>query len=230
MASEYLIQKARRELQPPEPPRVYTRKEKFQNWLHYNKLWLAIAAVLLWITGSMLWNVLGIGRTRPDLIIAYVGSRDIPDESVRQLEQALAALGQDLNGDGQVFVELRRYRINYSGDVETAMYYNYASDTSLLADITAGDSVFFLTEDPNGVQRSFQIFAQPDGSAPAEQDYDAMDKVVRWGDCPALAALTPDEPLFEGLYLGRRYFYDEKQAARHEGCEMIWNAFIREAF
>ena len=41
--------------------REYTRWEKFQNWFHYNKLWVAIVALVIWVAGSMLWNVLGIG-------------------------------------------------------------------------------------------------------------------------------------------------------------------------
>lgn len=222
MASEYLIRKAKREAKPPEPQREYTKKEKAMNWLYYNKMWLIVGAVLLWIGGSMLWNILGIGRTDPDIIIAYVGNRAISDEDAEKLERIFAALAEDLNGDGKVCVELRRYRLNHGGDLETAMYYNYAADTELVADITVGDSVFFLSEDPSGVQRSYQIFAFPDGTPPSDTDYTVEDKVFSWEACPSLASADIDPEICSGLFIGRRSFYDEKQASRHAGAEAIW--------
>lgn len=221
MASEYLKWKARDE-KPAPPPRELNKKEKLLNWLHYHRLHLLVGAVLLWIVGSMLWNVLGIGQTRPDVIAAYIGRDVLREDDARALEAALAAFAEDRNGDGKRVAELRQYATNRSGDLETAMYYNYAADTTLLADITAGESYLFLTEDPDGVQRAYQIFARADGSPPEESDYKAMDKVFRWGDCPALAGLDVEQSAFENLYLGRRCFYDEKQAAAQSGNELLW--------
>lgn len=229
MASEYLIQKAKRELKPPEPKREYTKKEKALNWLHYNKMWLIIGAVLLWIVGSIVWNILGIGRTDPDIILAYVGNRAISDQDCKALEEVFSALAQDLNGDGTVKVELRRYRMNHGGDLETTIYYNYAADTELIADITVGDSVFFLTEDPAGVQKSYQIFAFPDGTPPSDTDYSVEDKVFAWDACPGLASANIDPKICSGLYIGRRSFYDEKQASSHAGAEAIWANITQEA-
>lgn len=229
MASEYLMQKAKREAVPEPPPREYTRKEKAANWLHYNKIWIITAAVLIWIVGSMLWNVLGIGQVQPDVTIAYVGSREISDQDAAALEDALAALGQDLNGDGKVTVRFLRYRLNHGGDAETALYFRYAADTALIADITAADSVFFLTENPKGVQRSYQIFANDDGTPPEDADYEAMDKVYPWFGCPALAALGLDDGFCSDLYIGRRGFYNEKQAAKHVGTDEIWASITQGA-
>ena len=229
MASEYLRQKAKREYVPAEPPRELTKKEKALNWLHYNKLWLIAAAVLIWIAGSMLWNILGIGVTRPDFIIAYIGPAQIPDEEAQKLEHGFSELGFDLNGDGKCAVELRRYYTDRQGDPETAMYYNYAADTGLIADITKGDSIFFITDNPKKIQRSYQIFAADDGSMPDDFNFEAMDRVYLWGSCPALGALELDPEIFDGLYIGRRGFFDEKQAAEHAGCETVWAAITQGA-
>lgn len=218
MASEYLKWKARDE-KPAPPPRPLTRKEKLLNWLHYHKLHLIAAAVLVWIGGSMLWNVLAIGQTKPDYIFAYIGRDSLPEESAAALETALSALGEDVNGDGKVVVELRQYATDRSGETETALYYNSAANTQLLADITAGDSYFFLAEDPQRVQRSYQIFANLDGTPPDDGDYEAMDKVFRLDELPALA--EPDG-LFD-LYLGRRCFYDETLASAQAANEAFWN-------
>jgi hypothetical protein len=222
MASEYLKWKARDE-KPAPPPRELTKKEKLLNWLHYHRLHLIVAAVLLWILGSMLWNILGIGQTKPDVIVAYIGRDALPEETAQALETALSAYADDRNGDGKAAVELRQYATNRSGDLETAIYYNYAADTTLLADITAGESYLFLVEDPAGVQRAYQIFAKPDGSPPEENDFEAMDKVYRWSDCPVLTDLDVDQAFWGDLYLGRRCFYEEKQAAEQQGNEALWD-------
>mgnify|MGYP007056200353 CR=1 FL=1 len=79
MASEYLKWKARDE-KPAPPPRELTKKEKIKNWLHYHRLHLIAAAVVLWIAGSMLWNVLGIGQTKPDYVFAYIGRDSLPED------------------------------------------------------------------------------------------------------------------------------------------------------
>lgn len=224
MASEYLKWKARDEKPAPPPPPM-TKKEKALNWLHYHRLHLIAAAAVLWIAGSMLWNVLGIGQTRPDYVFAYIGRDTLPEDSAAALETVLSALGEDVNGDGKVVIELRQYATNRSGDVETALYYNSAANTQLLADLTAGDSYFFLAEDPQSVQRSYQIFADPDGSPPADGDYEAMDKVFPLSELPALSALDG----LSDLYLGRRCFYEEKQAAEHEADAVLWAVLTKGA-
>lgn len=224
MASEYLKWKARDE-KPAPPPKPLTKKEKALNWLHYHKLHLIAAAVILWIALSMLWSVLGIGQTKPDYVFAYIGRDTLPEESATALETALSALGEDVNGDGKVVVELRQYATDRSGDLETTLYYNSAANTQLLADITAGDSYFFLAEDPQNVQRSFQIFADLDGTPPADGDYEAADKVFRLGELPTLAELNG----LSELYLGRRCFYDEKQAEAQTANEAFWKVLTEGA-
>ena len=219
-------------------PRQYTKKEKLQNWFYYNKWWLAVAALIVYVAGSMIWNALGIGQTKPDYRFAYLGSVRLPEESAQQLSQALASLGEDLNGDGQVVVELNQY-ITSNGASTEDMNYAYAAQMSALADITEGLSTFFLMEDPESFQKNFQILAHLDGSFPDDADFSAGDKVYRWADCPALMGLElgtyTDSYLditetgrlqdwMSGMYLGRRYFYDESQQRYPQGDQSMWEA------
>lgn len=228
MASEYLTRKAKREVPSPETPAVYTKKEKALNWLYYHWYWFLIGAVLLWITGSMLVNALGIGRIRPDYIFAYMGKEPLSEDQAERFETALAPLGSDLNGDGRTAVELRQYITRRGGDPETALYYNQAADAKLIADITRGESYFFLTDDPEQLQRSYQILANADGTAPDDRDYGAEGKVVKWGDCPALRDLPLDGDVFRSLYLGRRYFASS-EADGHTGEAMFWETLTKGA-
>ena len=227
MASEYLLKKAR-EQAPPEAPRELTAREKRKNWWHYHKWWFAAGAVLVWILGSMLWNVLGIGKVKPDYVFAYVGQASLPEDLVSALEAGLAELGEDVNGDGTVRVELRQYVMAQSSDAETAYYYRYAADTRLLADVTAGESYFFLTPDPKGLQRAYELFANADGSPPSEGDHTVEDKVFAWTACPTLTGLDLDQSALSGLYLGRRCFYGEAAEGR-EADDALWHTLVKGA-
>lgn len=228
MASEYLKWKYR-DVKPDEPPPPLTRKEKLANWFYYYKWWIVVWVVLLYIIGSILWNALGIGQVKPDYIFAYIGGSGLSEECAASLETELASLGSDVNGDGRVSVELRQYITGYSGDVETAMYYNYASDVVLIADLTKAESYFFLVDDPAGIQKAYQIFAQPDGSPPPDGDSSVAGKVISWEDCPVLAGLKVDQAQMEGLWLGRRCFYDEKQAQSHKADDTLWHVITKGA-
>lgn len=223
--------------------REYTKKEKFLNWLHYNKLWVAAVALVIWVTGSMLWNVLGIGQSQPDYCFAYVGSRELSAETVEILEKALASFGTDLNGDGQVVVSLTQHITADPTNTDNMMY-GYAADMTVLADITEGESTFFLLEDPVSFQISFQILAHLDGSIPAEEDFEALGKVYLWKNCPALASLELGmyedkyldltetgeiQDLLSGLYLGRRYFFDPSQQKNPDADDALWRAMTEGA-
>lgn len=218
-------------------PRQYTRKEKLQNWFYYYKWYVAVGLLIVYVAGSMIWNALGIGQVKPDYSFAYMGNRRLTEETVAALTDALASFGEDLNGDGQVKVELNQYITSGAVDLES-MTYDYAAEMSMLADITEGLSSFFLLEDPETFQQNFQILCHYDGTPPAEEDYGAADKVYRWTDCPALTALELGQytdsymditetgeiqQLLSGLSLGRRYFYDKSQETYPEGNAALWN-------
>lgn len=237
MASEYLKWKYR-DVKPDEPPPERSKKEKLANWFHYHKWWIVVWAVFLFSVGSIVWNALGIGQVRPDYVFAYVGDAALPDDCAAALEASLAALGQDVNGDGKVVVELRQYVSNVNQESsEDALMYGYASDVALIADITNGDSYFFLLESPGAFQRAYQALAGPDGSLPEGDDRSIDGRVFPWSGCPVLAGLElggfeehylgqsitgDNQELLSGLYFGRRGFYDENQAAKQGANEALW--------
>lgn len=213
----------------------YTKKERFLNWLHYNKLYVIAAAVVLWILGSVLWNLLGIGQIQPDYTIAYVGALELPQACVEALEKELAAFGEDLNGDGNVTVQLIQYATG-SGSDDNAMY-SYAANVTLLADITEGTSYLFLVEQPQAMMDAYQIFACADGTPPDDEDYSIDSKVFSWSDCPVLTALdlgtyeetylnqveTGDcQSLLSNLYIGRRYYYNEEDVEHLDAYAVFW--------
>ncbi len=219
----------------------YTRWQRFSNWFYYNKWYLAIGALVLYVAGTMIWNVLGIGQIRPDYRIAYVGSRRLPEDCVTAMEDALAPYGEDVNGDGRVCIRLTQHITADAKDVDNAVY-GYAAEVTVLADITQGESYFFLLEDPDKFQLDFQILACLDGSIPTDGDYAGMDKVYPWQNCPALSGLELGsytdsyldveetgfcQDLLQNLYLGRRFFWNS-DADQHQN-EMLWQRLTQGA-
>lgn len=243
MASEYLKWKYRDV--KPDVPRELTPAEKRANWWHYHKWHLAVGAAAVLALGSILWSALGIGKVVPDFQIAYVGSYALPEDTVTALEGALAELGIDANGDGNVVVKLNQYAGSaQEGDSDAAMYATAAA-TTLMADLTDSDSYFFLLEDPETFQQNYQVLRRLDGSLPDELDTDYENCYVRWTDCPALASLElgeyhenalgqelsgDNQELLSGLYVARRGFWTDRTAKNPGACDALWAEMTKGAF
>ena len=228
MTSKYLLWKSK-DVKPREPAPPLTRKEKILNWLYYHKWWLIFGAFFLWAAISLTWDLLGIGRTDPDYTFAYVGEQVIPIEQIEAFENEIAALGTDVNGDGKVKVTLNCYVVDRESEEGIGLYYNYAANVMLVTDISTGMSEFYLTDDPDGLQRGYQIYAYPDGTLPEDGDDTAEGKVIAWSDSPALASASLDQALFGGLSVGRRYYIEEKQIKKHAGAWTLWETILEEA-
>ncbi len=239
MAGEYYRWQARDV--KPEEKREMTREEKIRNWWYYHKWHLLIALVAVLIIGDIATDILTKRSNQPDYSIAYVGSSYLPEETVTQLTDALAQLGEDLNGNGKVQVALHQY-IAYAqeGDGQQASGNQYTmlygAQVQLISDITNCDSFFFLMEDPEQFQADYQILTF--ANAETEALYYA------WADCPVLAELPLGsytvetlEQVYSGisqdvlsrLYIGRRGFLEGENCEDPEGCEALWNKLLRGA-
>lgn len=245
MASEYLKWKYR-DVRPDEV-RELTPKEKRANWWYYHKWHIGIGAVLLLAVGSICYSALGIGKVKPDYQVAYVGNYSLPDDTVAALEEALASLGEDANGDGKVTVRLNQYASNSAegeGDSEAAMY-AYAASTTLMADLTSRDSYFFLLENPSEFQKNYQVLRRLDGTLPTDLDMDYDSCYVPWTDCPVLRDLDlgnyeesfagetgygSNQDLFQNLWVARRGFWNDKTSLYPEACDRLWASMTKGAF
>lgn len=199
-------------------PIQYTRKQKIQNWIYYNKWWvLAVLAVAAMIVS---WGVTAWRNTHnlPDYQFAYVGRHYLPDSAVEAFEQAMAAYGEDLNGDGQVLVNLVQYNLIENADPNQTI----GVSVRLMADLSECESFFYLLEDPDAFQAGYQVLGYLDGSEPPETDTTAENKVILWSDSSLLSGLemgtytyetlgqviTGDaQSVFEGLYVGYRCYW-----------------------
>lgn len=224
--------------QTPEPkPFSY----RFKNWWYYHKWYVIGGAALLFFLGNILWHILGIGQKEPDFQIAYIGETVLPNDTIAAVEQTFAELGGDFNGDGEAIVQFNQYTMSFRNSNPGASSAGYASEVLLMSDLSVCDSYFFLTDDPENLQKTYQIFANLDGSCPNDSDVSPEGKVFLWKDCGALAdrdlgsydasiadvKVTGDNlDLLSGLSLGRRCFYPGKEIDCQSQCDELWNRLI----
>ena len=109
MAGEYVRWLARNE--KPREKRELTPEEKRRNWWDYHKWHVVIAIVCAVLLADLIYDSVWNRRNRPDYVVAYVGQTALPDSLVRVTEEGLAQLGEDVNGNGEVRVELRQFII-----------------------------------------------------------------------------------------------------------------------
>lgn len=221
-----------------DPEESMTKSEKAANWWYYRKWYviggIAAAAAIFHLVGTLL----GFWTKEPDFQIAYVGNYSLPEETITSLEEGFASIAEDYNGDGEVIVQINQYSHIGQNTDSGFGYYEYGSEIPLIGDISACDSFFFLTDDPDRLQQAVQIFSDLDGNRPDDDDYSTEGKVIAWVDCPILAnmelgeyisaygyeelATTANQELLSGLYIGRRCFYNDKVSANYEKCCELW--------
>ena len=228
--------------QTPEPPREYTKKEKAANWWHYH--WMAVVVAVLVVVFGV-WIIKDtVFQTRPDVQVAYVGTSDLPTDTVTALQDALTPFCSDLNGDGKVVVQVDSYTVDFDAANEsTDVYYQMAGVTRLSAELASGGKTYiFLLEDPEGFEKSTGVLQYLDGTVdddPETADPDWREMVYRWTDCPVLTGLElgsydgytlmddatgTNQSVLEHLYVGRRGVWDEEQAENYAHCAALWDA------
>ena len=225
----------------PRKEKRYTRKEKWANWWDYNLKWvLLIGIAAAFVAYTFIGQYFFVDK--PDYNIAVVAPYYLPDDTVTALQNALAAYGEDRNGDGKVLVTLNVYTLDYSDEdtqTESAAYLTMAGTTKLAADVQGGLSSIFLLYDPAGFEESTGTLRYLNGSLPApDSDDDWWNMVYRWTDCPVLAdldlgAYRADTTHAEGgdsqkylsqFYIGMRGAWNTATADNLAGGEELWQA------
>lgn len=219
--------------QTPEPPREYTKAEKAANWWHYHWVAVVIGVAAVFFGGWIIKDT--VFQTRPDVQIAYVGTHELPVDTVNALQNALTPFCQDENGDGKVVVQVATYNVDFDVENESSdAYYQMAGMTRLNGDLSSGGKTcIFLLEDPENFEKMTGALRYLDGTTPEDQDDAAADwqqMVYRWTDCPVLTGL--DLGNFEG-YTALDDITDTNQNALahlYVGCRGVWDNDQAEAF
>ncbi len=174
-----LLEQFGQQEEPPEreapegDPDRYTMSQRSEIW--WRRHWGAVLAVV-----AVICLALGVIQTvtsfrEPDVQVAFVHADSLPDNVLSALETSLGELVGDLNGDGEVVVQVNDYQVVFDGsatdsDVQTA------GSTLLVTDVAGGESSLFIVEDAEGF---LELYADQMDTASA----------AAWADSPVLSAL-----------------------------------------
>ncbi len=167
-----------------------TPRDKWQNFWYYHKWHVLIGIVVVLLAAFFIRDALSV--VHPDYEIALVTQNTYSEDAINELEAQMAQSGVDLNSDGKVVVQVDPYVI--SSDAAGGMNAQMAGVVKLDADLAAGTSMIFMTDDASfqDQQTKSQIFAYLDGSMPAENATDYSRMRVALKDCKKLASLGED--------------------------------------
>lgn len=118
---------------------------KLKNFWFYYKNHLFIALAVLAIAGYLAMQF--AGAVEPDYHIGLVQSVPCSEEFLNNLETLIAAAGEDVNGDGEILVQIHTYFVDLADDSENAGSRNAEAVAALDADLVGHVSGIFLLED-----------------------------------------------------------------------------------
>lgn len=195
------------DLEPEKPPEL-SKKEKAQNWWHYNRVWVFAGIIVLIIAGVFISDI--VRQVKPDFTIGIVSPHTLPDEAITHLQEQLTPYFEDTNGDGKVIVKIDQFTIMVPlvfedtseglippdasgaedmGDPTTQM----AAVTRLVGALSTGDIMMFMTGPDDdatlGYQKAYGLFGYLDGTVPEDDATDIENMSIAWANLPALTAL-----------------------------------------
>ncbi len=212
----------------PPPPPPSTPKGKWENfWYHYKWVTLGVLAV---VAIGIILTVQAVTRVKPDYLVCMAMGQGMSESAVTWLENELAALGEDINGDGKVKVTLQPLNISKSAGTHAN-----TNNQAVLAHIVARDVLLFAF-DPSYYNNSLAA-AMRDGEkffAPIDASVagiSADGTYWNWKGSTALdqAAMKSSVGVQQELYFGVRAIpssASEKDRAEFEAHRKLLKAFL----
>lgn len=123
---------------------------KLKNFWYYYKIPVGIGLAVLFVL--IYFSAQSIGVPEADYHIGLISTTPRSDAQLAVLTDSFAHVGKDLNGDGQVLVQLHTYYVDLADDSPNAGVNNADKVAALDADLIGKVSGIFLTEDPQTLQ------------------------------------------------------------------------------
>ncbi len=151
-----------------EKPRKLTTAEKRANWWHYHWYYVAVVAAAVLLLGYFVWSL--VTEVKPDYMVAVVSRTDPDTAFLTEVEDRLESLGEDINGDGNVKVQVKGIWLAFDFETQDASLRQMmqSSEDKLNADFYLCESTIFIVDDPAAMEQKYGCFQKLDGTDPQE--------------------------------------------------------------
>ena len=144
-----------------------TRK-KIDNFWYYYKIHVLVVVFILFVAGVFIKDI--VTKVDYDYSVAFVTEEMMTDEEISSIQSVLEKEAEDLNGDGEIHVEMQNYTIPQGDSADPQLV--AAGQTKLTVDIQEGTSmIFFLSP---GCYESYK----DSGVLPADES-----EYIKFSDC-----------------------------------------------
>ena len=120
-------------------------RKRIENFWFYHKTHLLIGLAAVLVLAYL--GIQKLGTEKPDYHIGLVRAEALPEAELEALNAAFTAAGTDVNGDGQVLVQIHTYYADLADASENAGVSNAEAVQALDADLIGAMSGIFLLED-----------------------------------------------------------------------------------
>ena len=199
-----------------------TTRQRAANWWFYHRFHVLIAAAAL--TLGLYFFAQSRAVPDADYCAAYVGAKEPDVETASFLTAQLARYGEDLNGDGQVVVELHPIVIDLAAVLKRGGIEGQSEQAAMLAlegDFNVGQSTIFLLDAPEAFQQFTGALVSLDGTELSE-NAGAERFAIPWNHCAALVSFDGGD----SLYLACKGCWRDSQRERWEASRALWSNMI----
>lgn len=122
------------------------KKKKIDNFWYYYKYHVLAGAFAIFLVIIFIRDI--VNRIDYDYCVAMVGNYPVEDDDRTSLQEWFEEHGKDLNGDGEIHVQIGEYYIPQEGDPGYDPQVLAANQTKFTVDMQEGTSMlFFLSEE-----------------------------------------------------------------------------------
>ena len=144
-----------------------TRK-KIDNFWYYYKIHVLVVVFILFVAGVFIKDI--VTKVDYDYYVAFVTEEMMTNEEISSIQSVFEREAEDLNGDGEIHVEVQNYTIPQGDSADPQLV--AAGQTKLTVDIQDGTSmIFFLSP---GCYESYK----DSGVLPADES-----EYIKFSDC-----------------------------------------------
>lgn len=192
-------------------------KKKLDNFWYYYKYHTMAAVFALFCIIIFVRDMMN--KVEYDYSIAFMGNYVMADEDNLNLQKWFEENAEDLNGDGEVHVQISDYHM--AEDMDPQMF--AASQTKFTVDIQEGTSMLFFLSPENYENLKDQGIFEEDAA-----EFVNMKDCKGFKEAGSPASVQDMSGTIRLIFEGSKISEDEEKMEYYDACKKLWEKFIGE--